>query len=254
MPGSIVMRDVPKQEARIDLFSGPIQGGFRGFSLVPTGAHYVSVKYQASHRGAWCYVEDGSAAVLHFNEESAELVLVEDEEFRQLAASGAMSAALLPYPAEIAPRWRQQTSHIRPQDVDDFQVRPPQASSAGASRFDAALAELGEAGLLADFQLSYLTFALEPAPKEAFQRWASLLQSAYNAGEHRIAANSNFFAAFVDILIAQFGMISDDLLMAQTVTGYANYLIEDMEDTGIAELENKAAELKAYLRERGALS
>jgi hypothetical protein len=65
--GFIILRDVPKEEARIDVFFSEIQGGFRGFQLVPAGVHYVSVQVEGTHKGFWCYLQPNEAIVKVFN-------------------------------------------------------------------------------------------------------------------------------------------------------------------------------------------
>ncbi|MHA1684395.1 MAG: hypothetical protein ACTSUE_25890, partial [Promethearchaeota archaeon] len=41
--GYIILRDIPKKEVQLDLALYKIQGGFRGFALVPPGLHFVKV-------------------------------------------------------------------------------------------------------------------------------------------------------------------------------------------------------------------
>src|SRR5262245_21354218 len=116
MFGAIVLRDIPKEAARIDLARVAIQGGFRGFGQVPPAAwHYVSVLDADRHVGFWCWIDPGEAAVRVF----ADGGFVEDDadtaaQFSRLALSGAMAGALRPYPHELFGAWYGLVNRIPP--------------------------------------------------------------------------------------------------------------------------------------------
>src|SRR5687767_6339014 len=108
MFGALVLRDIPKEEVRIDLARMAIRGGFRGFSQVPLAAwHYVSVKVDATHQGFWFWLNPGEALVRVFDHAAG---FQEDEPesaatFAQMALSGTMGAALWSYPHELFGPW-----------------------------------------------------------------------------------------------------------------------------------------------------
>jgi hypothetical protein len=50
----LLLQDIPKQTARLDVISYPVEGGFRGFQNVLSGWHFVEVR-SGSERlvGGW---------------------------------------------------------------------------------------------------------------------------------------------------------------------------------------------------------
>lgn len=255
---AIILRDIPKEEARVDLFRHAIQGGFRGFyAEVPlVGWHYVSVKVSQFHTGFWCHLTPGQVVVRVFDGEK----FVEDDpetaqHYTELALSGAMQQALTPYPIPLYAHWFGLVSHL---SADNF---PPQLHTEDAgtgSRFERAWQNTHSgqsASFLAEFQYAFVRWliSLDMATEDkiAWERWQHLLQSIYNAGEDRIRAASDLFPRLVDILIRQF-----DLLPAawfggdSALTTHANYLTEDLIDTDVPELANQGRMLARYLEKR----
>ncbi|HEY1015091.1 MAG TPA: hypothetical protein VGE07_20470 [Herpetosiphonaceae bacterium] len=255
MFGAIVLRDIPKDEARIDLARLPIQGGFRGFGQVPAGWHYVGVKDGGHHRGFWCWVGPGEAVVRVFDDGFEEDEPESAAHYARLALGGAMGAALLPYPLERFGGWFGLVGKI-PRENFPPAIRPDEQG--GASRFELALqgSHGGDAdSFLAEFQYAFAAWLVSldtPVEDErAFARWRHLLLGCYNAGERGMAANPGLFAALAETLPRQFDLLpeawfaADSFLMAQV-----DYLIEDMADCGAPELREPSAALADYLKPR----
>lgn len=101
MFGTIILQDIPKQAVHLDLWSYKLQSGFWGFQMVPTGVHYLNALADATHSGFWLGLPPNKVVVKVFD--STQNQFVDDEpqsaeQYRQLAASGAMDKVLIPYP------------------------------------------------------------------------------------------------------------------------------------------------------------
>jgi hypothetical protein len=261
MLGAIVLRDIPKEETRIDLTRYPIQGGFRGFSGVPPKLwHYVSVKVRDHHVGFWCYHAPQQAVVKVFDYETG----FEDADpgtqaqYSRLALSGAMGPALIPYPINHLSSWITLVQHIPAADS----LPRVHAEDAGAgSRFDKAL--LGTHGgdgksLLGEFQTAFVRWlvSMDTAAQDeaAFARWRHLVLSAYNAGESRIGESGDLFPQLVDLLLRQFDLLPNDWFGPDSflASSQASYMAEDMIDTGVEEIAEKGQVFADYLKKRAA--
>lgn len=254
---AIVLRDIPKEEARIDLFRCPIQGGFRGFRAeVPlVGWHYVSVKVDAAHVGFWCRLAPNEAVVRVFDSDQGFVAAdpEAEQQYAQMALGGAMNQALTPYPIPLYAHWFGLVSHL---GAENF---PPQlhAEDSGAgSRFEKALGGTHEgqaAAFLAEFQYAFVRWlvSLDTGTQDdaAFARWRHLLLAAYNAGEHRIRDAGALFGQLASILPRQFDLLpaawftADSFLLAQV-----NYMVEDMVDCGEPPLMEAGQALARYLQ------
>lgn len=258
MFGAIVLRDIPKEEARIDLARMEIQGGFRGFSMVPADMwHYVSVKDGPQHSGFWCRVAPNTALVKlydgrgSFGDADSET----QQQYSQLALSGAMGGALGRYPLEMLPRWRAMARHLPAQGF------PPalHAEEEGeGSRFWLAFRGThgGDAGaFLAEFEWAFLAWYFsnreDREDRQAQARWRHLLLSCYNAGEDRIRDGGGMFADLADALMAQMTLLPDSWFKANSfLMAQASFMAEDMRDSGVERLAQKAGEFEAYLAGR----
>ncbi|MBD2086303.1 AAR2 splicing factor family protein [Trichocoleus sp. Lan] len=272
---AIVLRDVPKLSAQIDLFKYPLKGGFRGFSLVPPGVHYVSVQAEATHPGFWCYLHPDEVVVKVFDYTLQQFVDDNSESvatYQQLAINGSMGTALFPYPQEQWEKWRKLTQYINSSDfppqlhqeiVSEPPVNLPIAELSDwmekhhKSRFELALFDTHKGdkeAFLGELQFSFVRWLVtseNDGDAEAFNRWQHLLLSIYNAGERIISQNSNCFVAVIDTLIAQFECLPDSMFEPNSFVNHdASYLVEDMLDTDIEELGAKGREFAAYLEKR----
>lgn len=260
MLGAIVLRDIPKQEVQIDLVRLPIQGGFRGFSMVPPAAwHYVSVKDRGGHIGFWCYVAPDTAVVKvydydtqQFNDADAEI----RSKFSQLALGGAMGAALITYPSQHFAAWLRLVNKIPATDLPTIHETD---SGGDSSRFDQAFQGThgGNAdSFLSEFQFAFaqwfVTQSTGTADETAFARWRHLVLATYNAGERRMTAAPELFAGLADSLMGQYDLLPNDWFTPDSfiASGQASYLAEDMIDSDVPILVAKGKAFAAYLQKR----
>ncbi|MBN2002595.1 MAG: AAR2 pre-mRNA splicing protein [Anaerolineae bacterium] len=257
MFGAIVLRDVPKEEARIDWIRYQVQGGFRGFGMVPAGLHYVSVKHTEGHVGFWCWLKPQQVIVKIFDEagffEDADAET--QEQYADLALSGAIGAALISYPLANFAEWFGSVMHIA---EDDFPPVIHTQDPGEGSRFDRAFLVThggNSATFLAEFQYAFAHWVIsgDTASEDvaAFERWKHLVLSAYNAGE-RITQFSGVFSALVDVLLRQFAVLGDEWFAPDSflVSDQASWMAEDMQDSGVADLPEKGQKFLAYLERR----
>jgi hypothetical protein len=260
MLGAIVLRDVPKNEARIDLVRYQIQGGFRGFGLVPPSVwHYVSVQSGGRHVGFWCHLEPQQVVVkvfdptAGFQEADPEM----EAQYQRLALSGNMGPALIGYPLARLGAWRGLVDKIR---AEGFPPRLHQEEVGPGSRFDKILQ--GSHGgdkesLLAELQYAFVRWLVSAnggnEDEPAFNRWRHLVLSAYNAGEDRIQASGDLFPQMVDTLMRQYDLLPDSWFGGDSYLAgsQAGYMCGDMVDTGVPALVEKGKAMAAYLKKRG---
>lgn len=253
---AVILRDIPKEEARIDLFRQTIQGGFRGFYAdVPIiGWHYVSVKVKQFHVGFWCDLSMNQAVVRVFDEKKG---FVEDtpesaQRYAQMALSGAMQQVLMPYPVPMYAHWFGMVSHIK---SDHFPPQIHNDDTGTGSRLDKALLGTHKGRIdafLAEFQYAFVRWlvSLDTATedKAGLARWRYLLLSAYNAGEDRIREFKDLFSDLVSTLLRQFELLPKEWFKKGSfLTEQANYMVEDMLDSGVPQLAEQAQAFAAYL-------
>lgn len=258
MFGAIVLCDVPKRQARIDLVRRPIEGGFRGFSQVPPGLHYVSVQNGTAHKGFWTWVAPRQTIVKVFDLQHGfrDADPATANRYTRLALSGAIGPALLPYPHARFGHWHAMTRHI-----DRIRFPPPihaQDSGTG-SRFDRALLHTHSgdaASLLAEFQYAFARWLVSTAASRrdetAFARWRHLVLSAFNAGEERIARSHELFLDLVETLMHQLDLLGSGWFSPGSflTSPQAGYMIEDMIDTARPALVGKGRTFEHYLEQR----
>jgi hypothetical protein len=269
----IILRNVPKEETRIDGVVYEIEGGFRGFRGVPSGAHYVSVKIEEKHKGFWCYLEPNQALVKAFNTSSQQF---EDDEpnttehYQQLALSGAMDQALITYDEDAREIWQELTKYITCNDFpptlhQEEIIQPPTNLSPEElsqwmlkhhkSRFEQALFDTHQGNInafLGEFQFTFARWYIDSEDTTAFNRWSHLLEALYNAGERGIRKATALFTQLIDILILQFDCLPGEVLNPDSVViSGAEYLAEDMLDSDVEEVVKQGEEFNAYLEERG---
>lgn len=256
---AVVLRDIPKEEAILDLLQHQIQGGFRGFySVVPAiGWHYVSVKDGEHHVGRWFNWGLQDAVVFRF-EPGQGLVDVEPgeaQQYQEMALSGAMAGAMMEYPPQLYARWFGLTRFI-PGGEELPEVHAEDEGE--GSRFIKAWKGThggDNESFMAEFQTAFLRalvsqYTAEP-DEVADARWRHLLLACYNAGEFGIKEAGTLFKDLVDVLLVQFPLLPDDYFESGSfVVAQVKYMIEDMKDSGVAELEEPAQQLAAYLKKR----
>lgn len=260
MLGAIVLRDIPKKEARIDLVGYQIQGGFRGFSMVPPAIwHYVSVEAGGRQVGFWCNLKPKQVIVKMFDpaegfrEADAEI----QAQYSDLALSGSMGPALIGYPMARVGAWMGLVDKI---GKDNFPPPLHEVEAGAGSRFDKVFQSThggnGES-LLEELQYAFMRWlvSIDSGAEDeiAFGRWRHLVLSAYNAGEDRIRETGDLFLELVDVLMRQFDVLPADWFSGESflVSNQAGYMSEDMIDTEIAALAEKGELLIEYLKRRG---
>ena len=260
MFGAIVLRNIPKVEARIDTTRHDIQADFQGFKMVPPVSwHYVGVKVNEHHVGFWRQVGINEVIVKDYNPETGQF---EDAPPDIQAAhadpkyGGMMKPGLAAYSHIHFGPWYGMVMHI---PAENFPP-PLHAEDAGSgSRFAKALhgAHGGDDdAFLAEFQYAfaswYVSLPSAAVDETAFDRWRHLVLAAYNAGEDAIAEAGDLFPKIIDTLLHQFDVMGDEWFESGNflVSRQAGYMTEDMIDTGIPELAEKAEAFNTYIKKR----
>ncbi len=277
MNGYIILRDIPKRAVQLDLSVYGIQGGFRGFALVPPGAHYVSVEINGKmSEGFWCYLKPSSAVIKVFDYETETFSDPDpesEERYRTMALSGAMNRVLIPVMkrnAEMSMLWQGLVSFIRGEHFpltlhDETPIATPLGLSpeelsgwfltTHRSRFEQAFHDThggNSESLLAEFQYAFALFTVQKMHEQAFNRWRYLLQAFYHAGERSIDSAPEVFNPFGKFLIEQLKCVPKDWFDSNNKIFYGvNNMIEDMIDTGNKSLKENAKMLSNHLKSCG---
>ncbi|NHJ49697.1 MAG: AAR2 pre-mRNA splicing protein [Asgard group archaeon] len=277
MKGYIILRDIPKEYVQLDTLGFEIQGGFRGFAHVEPGIHYVSVKVnEEMHEGFWCFVNADDAVIKQYDylkDEFHDCTPEDERNYKELATSGAMNRYLIPimpYNFKACAYWNLMTSYLKENKFpfklnNEEPMHPPEDLNAEElnnwytttfkSRFEQAFFGSHNGvvdDFLAELQFSFVSYLVKPSNEIALNRWSHLLQASYNAGERCINNTPKLFEEFVEIIRIQFDNFDDEKFEKDNklVNGAAN-LIEDMIDTEIETLVEKANSFRDYLIERG---
>lgn len=256
--GIIILRDIPKEEVKIDLARFSIQGGFRGISEVPTGPHYVSVRSAGNHHGFWCYVHPGQVIVKLFDSEQNEFTEDLPESaahFTRLAKGGSMSHVLRPYPDQFFAPWFSLTKHLK---EENFPPKIYESDMLLSSRFDSAFKGTHGAdpdNFMEEFQYAFLSWIVSADTKDknerAFLRWRHLLLSIYNAGDRNISDYPELFERIAECMLVQFDRLADDFFgEGSFLTEQIDYLLEDMAECRDPEVASKSSELRLYINMR----
>lgn len=277
MFGYIILRDIPKKAAQLDLTIYNIQGGFRGFSQVSPGAHYVSVEVDgAMHEGFWCYLEPSGVVVRIYDYKENKFTEDTPENkahYSDLALSGAMNRALIPIiqqNAKMATKWTKLVSNIEksnfppalhfetpmippenlsPEELSDWYLKKHK------SRFEQAFLDshAGNQGtFLAEFQFTFVRSLVRKTDNEALERWLHLIQAIYHAGERSIDDNPDLFTSLIDVIIRQLKLLPEKWFVPDSkVISGASHIIEDMIDTDIDNVVKKAQEFTNFLKSVG---
>ncbi|MHA1212653.1 MAG: AAR2 pre-mRNA splicing protein, partial [Candidatus Heimdallarchaeota archaeon] len=231
MFGYILLRDIPKKEAQLDLSIFAIQGGFRGFTDVEPGIHFVTVKDgEEMHEGFWCFVRPNGVVVKILDYETNKFMdcKPEDEQrYQMMATSGAMNHALISVKQKDFARakfWKELTDYIQEEQFTlELNLEEPMQPPANLtsddleqwylttfkSRFQQAFYDThkGNANsFLQEFQLAYAKYLVNK-DTNAYNRWRHLLQAIYNAGEDSINKAVDLFSRILTIIQKQFNAI-----------------------------------------------
>jgi hypothetical protein len=276
MQGFIVLRNIPKREVNIDLFAYPIEGGFRGFQIVPIGKHYISVETEDIHAGVWCDVEEKTPVVKVLNEIEGRF---EDDtpesaaHFQRLALSGAMAHALIPYPLEAWETWEKLVNHINAQESFPVLYRneinqlgesqPTEQNTDGEnsqnlSAFEEILDQLHKGDIsafLAEFQFAFISWIVAAEGEEnteAADRYRYLLETIYNVSPDKIKLVPQFFIQFIDTFVSQLDTFPDDIFTDDNlVTQDVECLIGNLLNSDEEAVRNQGIMFAQYMRERG---
>ncbi len=258
---------------QLDLTLFEIQGGFRGFALVPPGAHHVMVKDQDKMvAGTWIYAPLNDAVIRVYDAASCQFVPdtpENDSQYRQLAIGGAMNKnliAVMLQDEDYATRWEQIVQHIKadafpPRLYTELPMEPPTSaegpvleafySTTFKSRIDQAFLGTHQgkvASFLAEFEFAFASALVDPDNNLAGMRWRYLLQAIYHAGDRFMTSYPDLFAPLIDLIIAQLQFLGSSAFEPQSATSFdAQYLAEDLVDTGIAALVEKGREFERFL-------
>jgi len=275
MVGYIILRDIPKKRVQLDLTYFDIRGGFRGFTHVPPGPHYISIEVNDEFiSGFWCFVKPSEVLVKvyddkknEFNNDSEE----NEEHFSKLALTGAMNKAfisVMQLDAKMMTKWLSLVSHIEENEfppkinsetmiLGSSNEIPKSVSNFSETRFENTFEKIhnnNQKSYLAEFQFAFINFLVNSSEEQAKRRWLYLLTITYNARERSMEKYPNFFVSFIEVLINQMKFLPDDDFSSDgIILNTVNYFIEDLIDTGINELKNKADEFQSYLTTRGLL-
>jgi hypothetical protein len=139
--------------------------------------------------------------------------------------------------------------NLSPEEMSDYYLKTHK------SRFEQAFYDThggNKESFLAEIQFAFIRSLVHKPDDEALERWFHLLQAIYNAGERSIDAEPELFPLIIDTIIAQFKISPDEWFSSESkVVNRAKYLIEDMIDTGIKNVKEKAQEFAEYLKSRG---
>jgi len=251
----LVLRDVPKAKAQIDLLEYPLKGGFRGFDTMPTGFHAVAIQAgEGFTPPVWFFTQPRQAVVLRYSDETRALEPDSPEntsQYTQLALSGAMSHALYPYVPTLWDTWSALTGYI----VASIPALHSETLADGQSRFSRAFVETHAGQIpsfLAEFQYSFIRWwvhlSLGQEDDEARNRWVHLLNALYNAGERTLRDYQALFVAVVPVLLKQLERLPETAFAPHSAfTGHAGYLAEDLMDTEEPALVSLGTELRNFL-------
>ena len=280
MFGYIILRDIPKQLVQLDLLHFPIKGGFRGFSEVSVGPHYVSIEIDDEmHEGFWCWVNLGEAIIKVYDYEGKYFKDDEPENethFKRLATSGAMNQLLIPAALnkfKLGSQWENLTKNIRstnfpPTLHQEVPMTPPLSLNPDEisdwfmnkfkSRFEQAFNDTHRKNIksfLEEFEFAFLKYIVRQDDEIALDRWTYLIQAVYNAGERGVESAPELFINFFYTMKYQFNLLKNEIFQPNTklLVG-VNKIIEDMCDVGQIELREHAHAFESYLIDRGLLN
>lgn len=278
MFGYIILRDIPKQLVQLDLLYFPIKGGFRGFSEVSPGPHYVSIEVNDKmHEGFWCWVNPGEVIIKVYDYDSDTFNDDEPENeahFKNLATSRAMNHVLIPITLnniKSVSQWKKLTKDIRSDNFPPplhqevpmllpLDINPDEISdwytNKFKSRFEQAFNNTHKKDVqafLEEFEYAFLKYIVSSQREEkALDRWMNLIQAIYNAGERSVEAAPELFIDFVDVVKHQFDLLKiEDFQPNTKLIAGVERIIEDMRDVGTERLKKYSQTFETYLRKRG---
>lgn len=220
-------------------------------------------------------VKSNDAVIKKYDYQSKSFVDCDVEEhfrYKDMAVSGAMNKSLIPV-MEVShshvQSWIDLTFHLKyenfPFSINEEEPMTPPTNltpkeleewylTTFKSRFEQAFQDTHNRDMFSFFEeiqfafISYVLFKDE----EAYDRYFYLIQAVYNAGERSVTNAPGFFSGFLDIILKHFDSIEAESFSPDNrlIANLSN-LLEDMEDSGIEPLTEKARNFKEYLNRRG---
>jgi hypothetical protein len=237
----LLLQDIPKQNARLDVVGYPVEGGFRGFQNVLVGWHFVEVR-SGDERLAGEVVIEREGEVATLTPENGKLVRISTPEKEEVAASGAMDRALinvLAPEAKIPLAWFQATGLVKLPRRASF---PPPLTGPGkrASNFLATFADDNAA--LGGAQSYFAAVVAEEA--DALQHLKSLWNAFANSGS-AVRDRPEFFCRLATSLAGTLTVAPALRDLAKAVS--LQQLAEDVADDGGPDGQEASQTLRAAL-------
>jgi hypothetical protein len=261
----IILRNVPKYQARIDFLSTPVHDTFNGFREVPYGLHYVNVKTQNNYPGFWCYVKSDQVVVKLLRERTQEFEdsdPVGTDRYQELASLGLLEDNLIPYDHKKWGSWGLLTCHIDRRyfpvtlHTSPQHLSPSQPSQLDWEREVFETHKGSSLSFMSEFQFAFIRWYVSdldsPTPDvEAFNRWSYLVEATCNADIASLAKAPELVNVIADDLASQFDSLEDSLLPSNDpLVDAARLLQEKMLNGEIPYLLSQGRKLKKYLDER----
>ncbi len=274
MTGWIILRDIPKDQVQLDLVVFEVQGGFRGFALVPPGLHYVALKENGQlGAGFWCLVAPGTVVVRVYDYERREFERDSEQEstYQAMARSGAMNRALIPAVRMAGPilgLWQKLTAavgndgeipvlHAENPMVPPLDADPEFVEQWYTTKFKSRFMQAFEgthkgnvSTLLAELQYAFVrSLVREGEIDEGGQaRWQHLFLAITQAGEHTIRQYPEVFARLAQVVQDEVEVLKDmGISMDDGFTQAIEYFVEDLEDAENEILAQRASAIRPLI-------
>jgi hypothetical protein len=243
---TVVLLDVPRGTARIDLGQTPTQEGFRGFSGVPDGLHRVEASDGRLRLSTWLFVDGGETAVRAADPAVASLVEADGfraAQYMGLKAEGGLDQSLVPYPTAPNTMWSRLVAPLKRETFPPELRQDPQGKG---TRLERALegTHKGEPdSFLEELAWSWLAGHVD-GEQAARGRWEELVDAVHACGPRTPARNEEMFVKLVDLLIAQ----REALPEGTTPPGGVQQLVDSLVACEAKPLVAAGEKLRGHLR------
>lgn len=276
MSNYIILRNIPKFEATIDMMRIPIQGGFRGFERLNRGIHYVSIEnLLGKHTGFWYnfngHIDEKEVIVKTYNDKTH--CLEDDSEenrkhYTRLAISRAMKETLVRPPENRVFDWTYLVHFIKKINYfPELHLLEKSAIINSSTYFDELYNGIhggDDNKLMAEFQWAFMRYfvsTLSDIDTEALLRWQQIVQIMYNASEEQINNSGILFVSFISFFLRQFQTLPENKDLEFNMDGELNQVIIKGARQFINKLINSPQEAilqagnkyRRYFRERNVL-
>ncbi len=242
MKKNIVLRDIPKVEIQLDLWPYQTTGGFRGFSAVPPGLHFISFQDKGETIFEWLFISN-ETIVKQYDHENLKLVDSEidgDFNYIDMADSGLMSKNLVAHPSEASRQWLELTSYITPDNFNIIRVEP-------SMEF---IRNNKTEYILAHYQTCYVKMIIVPSKNrnsQDWRNWVMWIEFFHQFSLREIKSNMNLFKELIELFIIQFTILPKDYRSEmKSIVKNSIKLIQNMEKTEDIDLILKANRYKYF--------